>query len=244
MAYTDYKAAETELEQTSLIAGPSLEILATALDELIAAKTIPFEPTLGQYVTEEEALARYEALKAWYTEKGHFWVGTGPYYLDTLDVTGKSLVLKHFDEYLDPSDRWDNYAAPKIADVEIEGPGQVTAGETATFDVYVTFDNQPYLNDDVKQVKYLVYDATNAVVAVADATPAEDGHYTIELTAEQTTARRWREPPRSCRGAVGCCPTDFRECRVRFGQIVIEDLAERGKFLRTCPFLAIRRCPR
>lgn len=188
LAYTDYKAAETELEQTSLIAGPSLEILATALDELIEAKTIPFEPTLGQYVTEEEALARYEALKAWYAEKGHFWVGTGPYYLDTLDVTGKSLVLKHFDEYLDPSDRWDNYAAPKIADVEIEGPGQVTAGETATFDVYVTFDNQPYLNDDVKQVKYLVYDATNAVVAVADATPAEDGHYTIELTAEQTTA--------------------------------------------------------
>ncbi len=186
LAYTDYKAAATDLEQTSLIAGPSLEILATTLDELIADKTIPFEPTLGQYITEEEALARYEALKAWYTEKGHFWVGTGPYYLDTLDVTGKSLVLKHFDGYLDPSDRWDNYAEPKIAEVEIEGPGQVTGGEAATFDVYVSYDNEPYLNDDVKQVKFLVYDATNKVVVVADASPVEDGHYVVELTAEQT----------------------------------------------------------
>ena len=37
---------------------------------------------MGAYITAEEAAARYAALKAWYTAHGHFWVGTGPYYLD------------------------------------------------------------------------------------------------------------------------------------------------------------------
>ena len=119
---------------------------------------------------------------------GHFHVGTGPYYFDTIDLTGKSLTMKHFADFPDKADRWSVYSAPRIADVEIEGPGPVVAGEAATFDVWVTFDGEPYPVEDIKQVKFLVYDATNAVVDVADATEVEAGHYSVELTPELTTA--------------------------------------------------------
>ncbi len=188
LVYSAEKAAETKLEQTSLIGGPSLEILTAALDELIAGKTIPYEATLGKYLTADQAVKRYEALKAFYTKNGNYLQGTGPYYLASVDMNGKSLVLKHFDAYTDLADRWDNYAAPRIAEVEIESPSQVSLGQAATFDVYVSYDNQPYANADIKKVKYLIYDATNKVVAVDEAKAVEDGHYVVELTAEQVTA--------------------------------------------------------
>jgi hypothetical protein len=36
-------------------------------------------------------------------------------------------------------------------------------------------------------VKYILYDATGAVVAVGDATPVEDGHYQVTLGADVTS---------------------------------------------------------
>ena len=38
---------------------------------------------------------RYANFKKWYEDHGHFWVGTGPYYLDQVFTTEKSLVLKN-----------------------------------------------------------------------------------------------------------------------------------------------------
>lgn len=188
LAYSDDKAGELNIEQTSLIGGPSLEILTTALDELIAAKTIPYEPTLGKYITADQAVARYEALKAYFTKYGNYWQGTGPYFLKSVDMNGKSLVLAYFDQYSELAERWSNYSEPHIADVEVEGPAQVTIGTEVVFDVYASFMGQPYPKDDIKQVKFLVFDATNKAIVVADAEYAEDGHYVIKLTADQTKA--------------------------------------------------------
>jgi peptide/nickel transport system substrate-binding protein len=73
-----------------------------------------------------------------------------------------------------------------IADVDIEGPGQVTAGEEAVFDVYVTFNGEPYKLDDISKVKFLAYDAENNVVLIDDAEAVEDGKFVINLTADDT----------------------------------------------------------
>jgi hypothetical protein len=187
LAYSADKSTVAEVEQTSFIGGPSLEILVKQLDALIAAKTVPYEATLGQYITPEQAVARYETLKAWFAEKGHMWVGTGPYYVDQAFLTEKSLVVKHFADYPDPADRWDMFATPKIATAEIDGPGQVKVGEAATFDVFVTFEDAPYASADIKQVKYLLYNAANELVVIGEAALVEEGHYVVELTAEDTT---------------------------------------------------------
>ncbi len=186
LAWSADKAEVNEVEQISFIGGPSLEILTKYLDQAIAESYIPYEPTLGQYITPEEAAARYENLKAFYEEHGHFWVGTGPYILDKVYTTEKTLTLVHNPDYPDKADKWARFAAPKIAEVEIDGAGNVVVGTEATFDVYVSFDGAAYPADEIESVKYLVFNADGVLAASGDAEMVADGQYAINLSADQT----------------------------------------------------------
>ena len=187
LAYTPDKADALKVEQTSWVGGPSLEILAKYLDQATSESYIPFEPTLGQYVTKEEADLRYANLKKWYDAHGHFWVGTGPYYLDKVFTTEKTAVLKNNPDFPDLSNRWAQFSEPKLADTSLDGPAQVKAGEEAVFDATITFKDQPYLQSDIQKVKYILYDASGAVASTGDATPVEDGHYQVTLDAATTS---------------------------------------------------------
>jgi peptide/nickel transport system substrate-binding protein len=187
LAYSADKATEKEIEQTSFVGGPSLDILAKYLDGAIADSTIPYAATMSQYLTADQAKARYENLKSFYVAHGNFWAGTGPYVLDHAYTTEKNLVLKNNPDYADMADRWAGYAEPKIAVAEIDGPGQITIGEEATFDVYVTFKDEPYAASDIKQVKYLLYNAKNEIVSVDYASLVADGQYSIVLPADVTS---------------------------------------------------------
>jgi peptide/nickel transport system substrate-binding protein len=187
LAYTQDKADLSEIENTSWVGGPSLEILVKYLDQAASESYIPYEPTLGEFITTEEADLRYANLKQWYEDHGHFWVGTGPYYLDQVFTTEKSLVLKNNEDFVDLADRWAAFSEPKTATTSLDGPGQVKAGEEAVFDVTVSFKDEPYLQSDVRRVKYILYDATGAVVTVGDATALADGQYQVTLDAATTS---------------------------------------------------------
>jgi peptide/nickel transport system substrate-binding protein len=186
LAYSVDKAGVAEIEQTSFIGGPALEILYTYLETAIDEVTIPYEATLGEYLTADEAAARYQAVKDWYDAQGHMWIGTGPYYVDEPFLTEKSLVLKHFADYPDPADRWSEFGEPKLAEVEIDGPGMVTIGEEAVFDVFVDFGDEAYPADEIKMAKFLLYNASNEIVLVEEAEMVEDGLYQVVLDAETT----------------------------------------------------------
>jgi peptide/nickel transport system substrate-binding protein len=86
------------------------------------------------------------------------------------------------------ANRWDVFSVPKLAEVEIDGPGQVTIGEEVVFDIFVTFEGEPYALSDIELVKYLLYDATGAIVAVDLATAVEDGLFQVTLSADVTGA--------------------------------------------------------
>ncbi len=187
LAYTSDKADQLQVEQTSWIGGPSLEILSKYLDQATSESYIPYEPTLGQFITKEEADLRYANLKKWYDEHGHFWVGTGPYYLDKVFTTEKTAVLKNNSDFPDLANRWSMFSEPKFAETVLDGPAQIKAGEEAVFDAAITFKDQPYPQSDIQRVKYILYDATGAVVSVGDATAVEDGHYQITLDADATS---------------------------------------------------------
>jgi peptide/nickel transport system substrate-binding protein len=187
LAYTADKADAKKIEQMSWIGGPSLDILSKKLDEAIAAGTVPYAPTLGQYITADQAKARYNNLKAWFKVHGHYWIGTGPYYVDKAFLTEKTITLKNNGWFTDASDRWAKFATPKLASIQLDGPPQVKIGEKATFKVAVTFKGSPYAETDVKQVKYLLYDATGAVIKTGDATSVGGGNYEVVLDADVTS---------------------------------------------------------
>jgi peptide/nickel transport system substrate-binding protein len=63
----------------------------------------------------------------------------------------------------------------------------VKIGDQAVFDASVTFKDAPYPQTDVQRVKYILYDATGAVVGNGDATAVEDGHYQVTLTPDLTS---------------------------------------------------------
>ena len=47
--------------------------------------------------------------------------------------------------------------------------------------------DQPYLQSDVRAVKYILYDASGAVVAVGDADFVSEGQYQVTLDADATS---------------------------------------------------------
>ena len=106
LAFSASKAEEKGVEWMNYIGGPSLDILASDLDEMIATEYIPFVEHACGYITAEEAVARYRSLRNWYNTHGHFWVASGPFYLDTVSFMGHSAMIKAFRNYTYRADRW------------------------------------------------------------------------------------------------------------------------------------------
>jgi peptide/nickel transport system substrate-binding protein len=189
LAYSTDKAGENEIEWTSFVGGPSLDILSAHLATLAAASTIPYEPTMSASLTADEAATRYANLQAWFDAKGHFWVGTGPYYLDVADTTGKTAVVKQFADFPDLSDRWAAFSFAKLGETTLDGPSTVSIGQDAVFTATVTVQETGdiYPTDEVTQVKFLVYDATGATVYVGEGVSNGDGTYTLTIPADVTS---------------------------------------------------------
>ena len=187
LAWGAGQADRNTVEWTSFIGGPSLETLTKYLDQAISEKTVPFAATMGEYVTADEAGARYEALKKWYGDRGHFWDGTGPYYLASVDLNAGAAVVKNNPDYVDLADRWSAFGTAPLAEAALDGPAQLKVGQEAVFNVVLTYKNggDPYPNADVREVKFLLYDDKGATVYVgAGVAGAEDGSFTLTVPAD------------------------------------------------------------
>ena len=106
LAWSSTKAAQLSAEWMDYTKGPSLPILRGYLDAAIAQSYIPYEPTLGDYITAAEAAERYANLKAWDAEVGHFWTTTAPFYLHGIHPLAGIIELRRFEDHPDPIDRW------------------------------------------------------------------------------------------------------------------------------------------
>jgi peptide/nickel transport system substrate-binding protein len=187
LAFTTAKSTELEVDRTNFIGGPSLDILAGHLISATAENFIPYATTLGQYVTEEEAATRWANYSEWYRKRGHFWIGTGPYYLEGVFPVEGTVIARTNPSYIDSATRWSGFTTPKIAQVEIDGPGRVDIGGEAAYDVYVTFQDEPYPLAEIESVGYLVLDATGALAFTGEAEAVEDGLFQITLGSDQTS---------------------------------------------------------
>ena len=185
LAFSSDKAEALGVEWMNYIAGPSLEVFKEMLDKAIETTFIPYKEVLGEYITEEEAKTRYENLKKWFEEKGHFWVGNGPFYLESVDTTAKVVIIKAFREYPDPADKWAGLGEPKIPEVEVSGSSTVVQVLPARFKVTVTYQGEPYKVSDIQFVKYVIKHPGGYTVGMAK--PVRDGEFEIALSAGETS---------------------------------------------------------
>ncbi len=187
-AFSASKAEANGVEWLSYIAGPTLDIMKAQLDAAQAEGFIPFAPTMGNYVSADEAAARYANLQEFYRRYGHFYVGTGPFYLQKAFPVEGTLILQHYDPYPDPASKWDKFATAPIPEVLVEGPESVGIGAEAVFDIYVDLEGEPYPSVDLNITKFLVFDATGELAYVGEAELVEEGYYTATIGADVTGA--------------------------------------------------------
>lgn len=106
LAFSKVKADELSVDQMDYTKGESLPILKKHLDRAADTNYIPYAPTLGEYITEEEAAERWQNLQNFYEKYGHIWVGSGPYILKSVHAIEKVVVMEAFEAYPDPVDQW------------------------------------------------------------------------------------------------------------------------------------------
>ncbi|NOX64094.1 MAG: ABC transporter substrate-binding protein [Chloroflexi bacterium] len=186
LAFSSDKADALEVEWMSFIGGPSLEVLKKYLDEAAGEGFVPYAATLGEFVSADEAAARYENLSKFYDEFEHFWVNTGPFILKAAYPVEGSLELVRNEAYPDSANKWARFAEPKIAEAAVDGPGRVKIGEEAVFEIMVTYQDEAYPATEISEVKYLVFDAEGNLAASGSAELVEDGKYQVVLSSDVT----------------------------------------------------------
>jgi len=186
LAFSADKASLKQVEWINYISGPSLGILDKILDQAFDSNYIPYLPTMGQYVTDNEAQQRWANYQNWYDTNGHFWIGTGVYFLQEAMPLQKTLILERFPSYPDSLYKWSRYSGVPIPTVSLDGPTIVTIGSPATFTTTISFSSLPYKISDIDRVSFLLYDAQYQMISTGTATAIEDGLYQVDLTAEMT----------------------------------------------------------
>ena len=106
LVWSTGKAGAFKVDWMDYTKGPSLPILKSQLENALASNYIPYEPTLGDYITEAEAVERYANLKSWEENVGHFWTTTAPFYLYRIHPLARTVELRRFEDHPDPIDRW------------------------------------------------------------------------------------------------------------------------------------------
>jgi len=187
-AFSADKAEANTVEWLSYIAGPSMDILKAQLDAAQEEGWLPYAPTMSQFVSADEVTARYNNLQEWYRRYGHFYIGLGPLFLQRAFPVEGTLILQRYETFPDSADKWSRFSSAPIPEVLVDGSDRVTIGDEATYDIYVTFNDEPYAVDDIMMVKYLVFDATGNLANVGDAEAVEDGLWRATLSSDVTGA--------------------------------------------------------
>ena len=182
------------------------EAMAPVVDSF--AKTAYVPETLRRFVSDDEAQARWSALKQFFQQRGHFLVTNGPYRLEKWSET--SVVLDVFRDFSNPMGvgSFDRFAPPRRAYASRIVP------RSDRFEVYPEIEQvEKFLRDyrivreplavprsdqdraDVPLCRYVMLDADGGVVAAGSGgqlqgnrlvvtlkDPLPAGRYTLQLT--------------------------------------------------------------
>ncbi|HVN54932.1 MAG TPA: ABC transporter substrate-binding protein [Anaerolineaceae bacterium] len=187
MAFSKDASTAKKVDYASQVSGPTLDVQMGYVDKDITDKYIPFAPTLSQYLKADEAVTRYNNLKAFYAAHKHIVLGTGPYMIDQVFPVEQSISEVRYDKYLFPADQFAGFGEPELMTVAVDGPTTLAAGDEATFDVTINFKDQPYPSKDIDRVSYTLFNANGDILATGTAENTGEGTYTATLGKDVTS---------------------------------------------------------
>ena len=185
LAFSSDQADRLGAEWLSLVSGPSLGVLDRMRERAAAQDHVPFAALLGAHLDEGEISERYAALADWRAERGHYQIGDGPYYLHSVYPVQGALVLRHFEDFPDPADKWLDFTRPPIPAVALDGPMMVPDGEAARFEIEVSSAGEPYPAEDIATAEFLLFDGDGALMERGAAEPRGAGFWEVALSADQ-----------------------------------------------------------
>jgi len=94
------------VEQVDILRSSCVKDIRAKLIEMISKNHVPI--SLKDYITAEEAKAGYKAVIKWIDEKGHAFIGNGPFYMEKYDPATNFIELNAFrdPEYPFTPDYW------------------------------------------------------------------------------------------------------------------------------------------
>jgi peptide/nickel transport system substrate-binding protein len=188
LAFSSHKADRMQVNWMSLVAGPSLAVLERHLQAARQTGFVPYPQVLASLLRPSGAAGRYRALRDWYAERGHFWVGDGPFYLHSVHPVERTLVLRRFEDFPDPAAKWLRFTEPQIPELDLTGPMLVEARESAEFDLQITFKGKPYPNEAIDTVQFLLFGRTGALALKGRAEHMQADLWKISLNPGQLAA--------------------------------------------------------
>ena len=188
LAFSSGKADRMQVEWMNMVSGPALNTLERHLERARSIGHIPYPQVLGRWIDADGAAARYDALVDWRAERGHYWIGDGAFHLDSVHPVEGTAVLRRNEDFPDRGDKWLRFTEPRIPELEVGGPLIVTLGEDASFTADVRFRGEPYPEDDIDRVQYLLFDGRGNLVDKGRAEPAGRGQWRVDLAATELLA--------------------------------------------------------
>jgi peptide/nickel transport system substrate-binding protein len=184
-AYTDTSASRLNVPWLSLVMTRDARLVERTLRELGLRGTVPagvFQVGDRTLVTEEEAVARYDAAQAWMDEHGHLVISSGPYLLERYDPAAQFAELTAFRDPTYPFTAAD-FSLGDPPTLAITAPDVDPLGLGQDVSIEVTVEGPGTL-----ALRYLLVDpATGSVVVSGDAAPgAAGGTFVVDIGGDVT----------------------------------------------------------
>ncbi len=184
-AYSDTAASRQDVPWLSLVMTRDAKLVDRTLREMGLRKVVPagyFQVGDRTLVTQDDAVARYEAAQQWFDDHGHLVISSGPYLLERYDPAAQYAELRAFRDPGYPFTATDfQLGEPPTLTVADPAPGPIAMGADASIPVTVE-------GPGTLALRFLLVDpATGAVVTGGDATPGtEPGSFSVDIGADIT----------------------------------------------------------
>jgi peptide/nickel transport system substrate-binding protein len=185
-AYTDTAAARFSVDWLSLVQDRDARLVRKTLLEFIDDGYLPLEAlTLNGelLVSEEEAMARYQAAIDWFDEHGLMIISNGPFKLVRFDPAAQFAELEAFRDPsypFKPGD-WFFGSSPQL-EIKSVGTSAIFPGQDATINIEISGPGE-------LGVDYLLFDpALATILKTGEAEKTSPTGFAVALSAQETAA--------------------------------------------------------